>query len=473
MSEPPNPSTQPKHRACDECRKRKLACSKEPDGCYRCRRDGVDCVYSAQRPMGRPRKRPRPDFETTADAMSSFHVVTASTARAASTDTTVAASAVPPLEIDMEGLSFLTDQAATPGSFFFDLLGLGDPGLDPMMEPGAPMSTLMQAQTQTQTPAAPVSRPREPGRACIWGGWDILEMSNIDFGSTQGDTPAGRPDQSQTVTDPVPLASESCPSVSASATASWPTTPAPSPPCDCSGRLFLAMESLRPLPSDVTAALRVARTAARVAYEVVQCAECSPPASMAEAQTQTQAPSMQMYHNTGMLGMLLPVIAHAYRRIIAMVDAEAMRAEAARQRLSMSVRAYGGIWGGLAPWEDMCLTMAGMDGSLVEPTLWRLVVRALLKVDVYGIRANKDEIASSSASVRPRLNMDGPLSTEASFSVHLGLRDIVQLMEMRFQVRQACLEAGLALESAAESGRHSCEKVIDVARREIEKLVIV
>ncbi|ROT36875.1 hypothetical protein SODALDRAFT_335089 [Sodiomyces alkalinus F11] len=36
---------------------RKLACSKEPDGCSRCRREGLNCVYSPQKPMGRPRKR--------------------------------------------------------------------------------------------------------------------------------------------------------------------------------------------------------------------------------------------------------------------------------------------------------------------------------------------------------------------------------------------------------------------------------
>lgn len=36
---------------------RKLACSKEPDGCERCKRDNIACHYSEQKPMGRPRKR--------------------------------------------------------------------------------------------------------------------------------------------------------------------------------------------------------------------------------------------------------------------------------------------------------------------------------------------------------------------------------------------------------------------------------
>ncbi|KAI9903057.1 hypothetical protein N3K66_002409 [Trichothecium roseum] len=54
---PPAAGGVPKHRACDECRSRKLACTKEPEGCSRCRREGIACHYSPQKPMGRPRKR--------------------------------------------------------------------------------------------------------------------------------------------------------------------------------------------------------------------------------------------------------------------------------------------------------------------------------------------------------------------------------------------------------------------------------
>ncbi|KAL7945908.1 hypothetical protein V8C42DRAFT_321920 [Trichoderma barbatum] len=53
----PAPAGPQKHRACDECRFRKIACSKEPDGCLRCQKEGIACVYSPQKPMGRPRKR--------------------------------------------------------------------------------------------------------------------------------------------------------------------------------------------------------------------------------------------------------------------------------------------------------------------------------------------------------------------------------------------------------------------------------
>ena len=46
-----------KHAACDECRKRKLKCSGEPTGCTRCLKNSLDCLYSVQKQMGRPKKR--------------------------------------------------------------------------------------------------------------------------------------------------------------------------------------------------------------------------------------------------------------------------------------------------------------------------------------------------------------------------------------------------------------------------------
>ena len=46
-----------KHAACDECRKRKLRCSGEASGCSKCLKQGLNCHYSKQKTMGRPRKR--------------------------------------------------------------------------------------------------------------------------------------------------------------------------------------------------------------------------------------------------------------------------------------------------------------------------------------------------------------------------------------------------------------------------------
>ncbi|EHY54637.1 hypothetical protein ABEF92_002675 [Exophiala dermatitidis] len=53
-----------RHAACDECRKRKLKCSGEPNGCERCRKQHLTCHYSVQKQMGRPRKRQKLDYNT-------------------------------------------------------------------------------------------------------------------------------------------------------------------------------------------------------------------------------------------------------------------------------------------------------------------------------------------------------------------------------------------------------------------------
>jgi hypothetical protein len=42
--------------ACDGCHVRKLRCSRNSTTCSRCLRDGVQCVYSPARKVGRPSK---------------------------------------------------------------------------------------------------------------------------------------------------------------------------------------------------------------------------------------------------------------------------------------------------------------------------------------------------------------------------------------------------------------------------------
>ncbi|KAK1074619.1 hypothetical protein LTR74_000862 [Friedmanniomyces endolithicus] len=49
--------------ACDECRVKKLRCTGEQPACARCARESLACVYSAQKQMGRPKKRRRVERE--------------------------------------------------------------------------------------------------------------------------------------------------------------------------------------------------------------------------------------------------------------------------------------------------------------------------------------------------------------------------------------------------------------------------
>nr|POE71389.1 c6 finger domain transcription factor tcpz [Quercus suber] len=56
--------------ACDECRTRKLKCSGEQPACARCARENTICVYSAQKQMGRPKKRARSNVSEEHDVSS-------------------------------------------------------------------------------------------------------------------------------------------------------------------------------------------------------------------------------------------------------------------------------------------------------------------------------------------------------------------------------------------------------------------
>ncbi|KKP04733.1 hypothetical protein THAR02_03145 [Trichoderma harzianum] len=98
----PAPAGPQKHRACDECRFRKIACSKEPGGCLRCQKEGINCVYSPQKPMGRPRKRRHPENPASSTVSVSVPVTAAQSASllgsaAASSIASVAPAAPVPL----------------------------------------------------------------------------------------------------------------------------------------------------------------------------------------------------------------------------------------------------------------------------------------------------------------------------------------------------------------------------------------
>lgn len=526
----------PKHRACDECRLRKLACSKEVDGCRRCRREGIACVYSDQRQMGRPRKRPRQDsglgWRDAADAAAAAATAVAApslpTAAAALPVPAASTAAVAPEvapEVDLESLHFLADQASTPGSFF-NLLGLGDMDFD--ME----LAQISNSCLPDPPPPADLAPFKGVGDIFTPMGFPPLGLGLADDGmttatATSATSPATMtPGATESVaTDPVvvtppsvslsDLPPDTCPLAVAVAAAPGPDAlEGPGRRCSCLARLYLALDSLQTLPDDVVLALQVARKAAHAAHDTIQCENCSMmPPRLACGDT-TMQPPIQLMQSLMLLGALLPTIAHAYRQILALVDMEAARAAAARQRLPLSLQAYGGVWGWLAGGDDG--TWLGGSGEprpgakkgledpaapsletgenrLLDPHLWRLVVRALLKVDVYGIHADRDMPAYPGfgsnggrgrwGTGRQQLPLPCP-DVGDSGPLQLGLRDIVEMMAAQAKARHDSMDAAVAsgmVPSAEARGyvplppgeKHNCQAVIDIARREIDKLVIV
>ncbi|OTA93650.1 hypothetical protein M434DRAFT_72837 [Hypoxylon sp. CO27-5] len=399
----------PKHRACDECRTRKLACTKEPDGCSRCKREGIACHYSPQKPMGRPRKRPRDESNNEGNA------------------TSVQASKT------TKGYSF---------SFGYAGDSLGDVGFDPVPE---------------HTPSFSPSNI-DPS----------LFVSIIDPPPSAEQVPSLSPNSAST-----PESVNSSCNNSAAAAASASSLPAPSTnitgTCAHTAALYLALDAMQKVPDGVEQALAHARKATRTAYDVVYCPICSfkiePPDHAADGDI------MRNFQNLMLLAALIPSIVHAYERILAAVDEETARATAERRRLVFKLKGFGGIlWGestgsgtGACSGEHECVADGVLNHREMEPAMWRLTVRALLKADVYGLSG---------------LDRDAVEGTP----LHIGLKDIVLQMEQKSKARHAVMDhlvhsgawkppaCGLKMHAPGETP--TCQKVIAIAKASIDALVI-
>jgi len=242
-----------------------------------------------------------------------------------------------------------------------------------------------------------------------------------------------------------------------------PTAPSPeypAAPCGCSTNLYLAIDSLQKLPAAVAPAMHVVRTAAKVAYNTVICPVCGGPPTESHA----QQPSMLTFQNGMMLMALLPSISNAYVRILDMVDAETNKALDEGRKLVFSLNDFGGFWGGLALPQMACGATASLQYSLMEPRTWRLTVRALLKVDVYGVNDMWPPCGGAPVT-------------------HFGLKDIISKMEERSHRRHAEMDALIAagkIEPRPSCGGYpelskdkpNCMHIIDVAKRSMNHLVI-
>lgn len=198
-----------------------------------------------------------------------------------------------------------------------------------------------------------------------------------------------------------------------------------------------------------------------------------------------RSPPPLAFQNTMVLCALVPSIAEAYHRILALVDAEAARAAAARARVPFSLSHYGGLWGV----EAQSCGLAGGGGPavyedrLLEPGQWRLAVRALLRVDVYGFNCDGDSGGGLTAPAPP------PGPGPGAGCSQVGLRALVAQMEERSRARHeeidAMIDAGLVVPRTAaglqprhtrslevEGKQPPCRYMIGMAREAVESLVI-
>ncbi len=257
------------------------------------------------------------------------------------------------------------------------------------------------------------------------------------------------------------LPSLSPPSTSSPSTYASPAESDATRTCTCLSSLYLALDSLQNLPKEVGAALKVARTASKTAHDTILCPVCGDPPM--ELNCKPYMPALQ---SMMMLGALLPSLSNAYMRILTMVDAEAAAADAERRKIKFTIEGYGGLWGWMAKMDpSRCGAADRFEGALFEPILWRLTVRALLKVDVYGINSLTPGIEEEEEANQP------------------GLKDIINMMEERSRRRHLHLDemvaSGVEIKTPCEyipmtstGDKPTCMRIIDIAKRSMDDLVI-
>ncbi|KAI1178816.1 hypothetical protein F4777DRAFT_536866 [Nemania sp. FL0916] len=457
-----------KHRACDECRIRKLACSKDPNGCARCRRENIPCRYSPQKPMGRPRKRAR-------EESTERSTITAPPTKTVMTE-------LPP-DTEDPGMQFINMLLGTDFDFEPSIL-TQDISLQDILPQQATTITTATTTATTQATtqaiataiAATAPPPTDTTASVHSQPWDYNSFGEVNFDHQ----PAEHAPSFSTSVDPalfIPAASPDTPpadqvpglSPPNSHTTNSPQSDRISPAaavtdCRCTSNLYSALDSMQNLPADVESSIRQARLAAKVAYEVVNCPECS---FKLESPTKHRvgSPSMMRgFQNMMLLATLIPSIVHAYAGMLTAVDEETNQAVAERRKVIFKLNSLGGIWGGLgANGEDICGARENFDYREMEPHMWRLTVRALLKIDVYGItgRCGKEVTADP---------------------FHLGLKDIVNLMENKAKARHAFMDAlvaaGVSQQNCGYLMVHkpgdtpTCQRIISFARSSVEQLCI-
>lgn len=455
---------------------RKLACTKEPDGCSRCKREGITCHYSPQKTMGRPRKRNQQANTVVVQASDTY-------------PTKLSNDGDRLLEIDpnwpQESVTLAIDPAV-------DLAGTAVLPIDPTFNDDMSFLDFLGPDFVSEQPLqiSPLPRdiPLERGLLNINIDFDSPDLLQPAISVTPGKTPpdliyhtAITPNLSSQGACPNDLNQDPNPTAAVPSALSGlpPLPPALQPsiqptPCACLSNLYRALSSIHTLPKDVTAAMQVARGACRIAHDAIQCPVCLPP---------THEPvkyPMVTFTTMMTLGSLLPCLADAYHQILEMIDAETKRAIVSEKKpqLDFSLSAQGGIWGtprpssssndpndaqeGGRPSGSCAQALTRFDKQDMNPEQWRRTQRALLKIDVYGLS-----------------RCDG-----GEGFTQIGLRDLVAQMDEKSLQRHAqvdrMLEAGLAppIGLAGMAVQHSemsvptCRQVIVMARAAVDSIVI-
>jgi hypothetical protein len=467
-----------KHRACDECRSRKLACSKEPAGCSRCLREGIACHYSPQKQMGRPRKRrlveeiPADEDDAAPVAENVYASTSTYTPNVASTGIRQPGHDDPSTQFALDSsLNFLNQPSDDLSNLdFLDLLPYG-------YDPDASLDPRIFASNDGVTDANGLPFALGGGPDHLLGdiNFDMEQDSSLATAPKPADKPLrhhwnpfkdraevpepGSSDNSISASSPESH-SDANTSSSASNTAVSGETPKaiPSVSCGCLSSLYLALDALSRLPPDIPSAMRVARNSTKVAHDVIQCPQCSAiPIHDAIA-----PPPIQSFQNMMCIAALIPSACNAYAGILEMVDKERDAAKEGKRQILFSMKELGCI----NDCDRLCSGIASFNNRKLDPDLWRNCMRAILRADVYGL--------------------EGPMSQQpTAYYNKRGLKDVLRLMEERSRTRHAKLDE-LYAQGKVSTHSHflmsnykpqpveqrNCMTVMEAARTALDNLTI-
>jgi hypothetical protein len=173
--------------------------------------------------------------------------------------------------------------------------------------------------------------------------------------------------------------------------------------------MYLAMASLQEFPSEIVPALKTVRSAANTARSVIRCPKCG------TCLVTDPLPPIGAFQNTMLLGTILPIIIYGYKQLLTMIDKETEEAQAAGKMKIFQLEAYGGVLGSNP---RICVCPNSYNNTELNPSEWRSIVRALLRVDIYG-------------------NEHGCLNLSGSGT---GLRGIISELENRQRMRHSRMD---------------------------------
>ncbi|KAG6200310.1 hypothetical protein E4U35_006281 [Claviceps purpurea] len=232
--------------------------------------------------------------------------------------------------------------------------------------------------------------------------------------------------------------------------------------CGCLSSLYLAIESLNHLPSDVPSAMRATRSATKVAQDVLDCPYCS----NWLLRDPLQPPPVQALQNMMYLGALVPSACNAYATILEMIDSETDAAIESKRQILFSFKDIGGLWGHVLDGQGSCSALKAYDNKALEPAVWQATVRSILKLDVYGL---------------------GGKTGESPTGRHLqrGLKDVVNHLDRTARVRHEMMDelvkAGRVPRQSKYLVRHcapipedqrDCVRLVESARMALDSLVL-